>query len=67
MKKVNNSIATKMCANLLNNCYLIKIKISALHNSLTKLCSALFKCENKCKLVEKINAQLCSALQLESV
>ena len=47
-EKVNNSIATKLCANLLHNCK--KIIPSALHNSMTKLCGALFKCENKTKI-----------------
>ena len=36
---------------------------SARHNSITKLCRALFKCENKLKLVEKINAQFLIALK----
>ena len=59
-EKVNNSIATKLCANLLNN----RLKqFSALHNSMTKLCSALFKCENKLKVFQIINAQLCSTLK----
>ena len=34
---------------------------------MTKLCRALFECEKKRKLVEKINAQLCSALKRERV
>ena len=48
LEKINSSMATKLCTNLLNNC---KIYIfSALHNSITKLCSALFKCEDKLKI-----------------
>ena len=49
MKKANNSIATKMQANLLNNrenSYLF----SAQHNSMTKLCRTLFKYENERKI-----------------
>ena len=49
LEKVNSSIATKLCANFLNKRF-IKNKISALHNSMTKLCSALFKCENRLKI-----------------
>ena len=49
MKKVNNSIAIKLCVNLLNNREKNRIIFSARHNSMTKLCSALFKCENKLK------------------
>ena len=63
--KVNNSIATKLCANLLNNRE--KNKNSALHNSMTKLCCAPFKCKNKMKFVKKINAKLFSALKWELV
>ena len=49
-EKVNNSKVTKLCANLLNNCF-NKIKhFSALHSSMTKLCSAPFKCENNLKI-----------------
>ena len=54
----NNLIATKLCVNLINNCRMFLEYFSALHNSMIKLCSAFFKCENKLKkLVEKINAQ----------
>ena len=56
MKKVNNSIATKMRVNLLKNCKTFLNLFSAPQNSITKLCGALFKCENKLKLVEKITA-----------
>ena len=45
-EKFNNSIATKLCTNLLNN----HLKKGALHNLMTKLCSALFKYENKLKI-----------------
>ena len=57
LQKVNNSISTKLCVKLINNCTIF-LKIGALHNSMTKLCSAFFKYENKLKLVEKSNAQL---------
>ena len=60
-EEANNSKATKPCANLLNNCK----KIRAQNNSIKKTCFALFKSENKIKLVEKINAQLCSSLKLD--
>ena len=60
----NNSIATKLCVNLINNCRIFLEYFSALHNSIIKLCSAFFKCENKLKqLVEKINAQFWSAFK----
>ena len=49
-EKVNNSIATKLCANLLDNCYKIKTNFSAQHNSMTEFCRALFKRENKIKI-----------------
>ena len=48
-EKFNNSIATKLCAKLLNNRFKIEF-FSARHNSMTKLCRALFKCENKLKI-----------------
>ena len=50
MKKGNNSIATKLCARLLNKCAKHFIIIIARHNSMTKLCRALFKYENKLKI-----------------
>ena len=53
----------EICASLLNNCGKKSKYFSARHNSMTKWCSALFKCENKLK----INAQLCSALKLGGV
>ena len=37
------------------------------HNSMTKLCYALFKYEMKEKLVEIIDLQLCSSLKLDSM
>ena len=43
-----------MRVTLLKNRKKIEIFFSARHNSMTKLCRALFKCENKPKLVEKI-------------
>ena len=45
MKKVNNSIATKRRADLLNNRTKVLNYFSARHNSMTKLCRALFKYE----------------------
>ena len=45
-EKSNNSIATKLCAKLVNN----RKTISARQNSMTKLCCALFKSENKLKI-----------------
>ena len=47
MKKVNHSIAAKMCANLLNNRLKNWSNCSAQHNSRTKLCIVLLKCENR--------------------
>ena len=43
-EKINNSIATKLCTNLLNGRR--KNNHNARHNLMTKLCRALFKCEN---------------------
>ena len=64
-KSVNNSIATKLCSNLLNNRKRI-VLFCQRHNSMTKLCRSILKCENKQKiLAEKNNAQLCSALKWE--
>ena len=48
-EKVNNSIATKLSANILNSRLKKKNVFSALHNSMIKLCIALFKCENRLK------------------
>ena len=48
--KVNNSIDTKLRVTLLKNRELFFIIFSARHNSLTKFCRALFKCENKLKI-----------------
>ena len=48
--KVNNSIVTKMRVTLLNNRNVFFNLFSALHNSMTKFCSALFKCEDKLKI-----------------
>ena len=49
-EKVNNSIATKLCAKFLDNRAKSLNCFSARHNSMTKLCCALFKCENKLKI-----------------
>ena len=48
-EKFNNSIATKLCANLPDNGKKW-FNFSAQHNSMTNLCCALFKCENKLKI-----------------
>ena len=45
-EKVNNSIAKKLCADLLNNRLINLIVFSAMHNSMTKFCNLLFKCED---------------------
>ena len=50
MKKFNNLIAKKLCANLLNTREKNQTIFSARHNSMTKLCSEQFKCENKLKI-----------------
>ena len=50
MKKVNHLIATKLCANSLNNPKPKLNDFSARHSSMTKLCRALFKCENNLKI-----------------
>ena len=47
MKKVNNSIATKLCTNLLDTRKIFWIIFSARHNSMTKFCCALFKYKNE--------------------
>ena len=47
-EKVNNSIATKLRVTLLKNSE--KNICSVIHNSMTNLCSAQFKCENKLKI-----------------
>ena len=49
-EKSNNSIATKMRVTLLSNRKYFWNISSALHNLMTKLCSALFKSENKLKI-----------------
>ena len=49
MEKANNSIATKLEVILLNNLTKM-IFLSAQHNSITKLCPALFKYENGRKI-----------------
>ena len=67
LHKVNNSIATKLCVELINNCAQFLKKNSTRHNSMTKLCSAFFKYENKEKEIEKSNAQFWSALKWERV
>ena len=50
LQKVNNSIATKLWVNLINNCTIfLKQKNSARQNSMTKLFMH-FKYENKLKI-----------------
>ena len=49
-EKVNNSIATKLCVTLVKNRRIFLKHFSAWHNSMTKLCCTLFKCENKLKI-----------------
>ena len=44
LKKINNSIATKLGLTLLKNHKNMNI-VSTRHNPMTKLCRALFKCE----------------------
>ena len=59
----------------LQNCVLIFQQISslfshlntALHNLVIKLCSAVFKCENKLEICWKINTQFWSARKWERV
>ena len=50
IEKVNNSIATKLRVTLIVNCEIFFGYFSELHNSINKLCSACFKCENKLKI-----------------
>ena len=50
LQKVNNSIATKLCVKLINNCTIFLKTNSARHNSMTKLCYVFFKYENKLKI-----------------
>ena len=49
-EKGNNSIATKMRVTSLKNRRLLLEYFSAQHNLMTRLCCALFKCENKLKI-----------------
>ena len=49
-KKVNNSIATKLPVTLINSGRIFLKDLNGLHNWITKLCSALFKCGNRLKL-----------------
>ena len=39
LQKVNNSIATKLCVNLIDTCTIFLNQNGARHNSMTKLCS----------------------------
>ena len=50
LQKVNNSIATKLCVNLINTCAIFLGGNGARHNSMTKLCYVFFKYENKLKV-----------------
>ena len=67
LQKVNNSIATKLCVNLINNCKLFFKQNGARHNSMTKLCYAFLNMKINLKLVEKSNAQFWSALKWQRV
>ena len=49
MQKVNNSIATKLCVDMINTCTIFLKQSGAQHNSMTKLCYAFLKYENKLK------------------
>ena len=49
-EKFNNSRAAKLRVTLLNNRTIFYFILCALHNSRTKLCGALSKCENKLKI-----------------
>ena len=65
IEKDNNSLATKLCANLLNTCFKKQFFLGEQHNLMNRVCRALFKCKNKLKLVEKTYVQRCSALKRE--
>ena len=49
-EKVENSIATKLCADLLDNHKPFWVIFSTQHNAMTKFYRGLFKCENKLKI-----------------
>ena len=49
-EKFNNSIATKLRVTVMKNPKIYIYIFSARHNSMTKLCRAIFKCENKLKI-----------------
>ena len=42
LQKVNDSIATKLCVNLINTCAICLKNNGTRHNSMTKLCYAFF-------------------------
>ena len=65
LRKVDNSIATKLRVNFINNCDIFWNIFSALHNSMTKLCSAFLSVKINWKLADKIIAQFWSALKWE--
>ena len=50
MKKNNNSMDKKLCANLLNKRAINLNVFSAQHSSMNKSCLALFKYKNKMKI-----------------
>ena len=50
LQKVNNSIAKKLCVNLINTCATFLGKNGARHNSMTKFCYTFLKYENKLKI-----------------
>ena len=49
-ERVNNSKTTKPRVSFINNRKIVLGFFCALHNLMTKLCSALFKYENKLKI-----------------
>ena len=53
-EKVNNSIATRPCKILPENRTIFFEFFSAIHNSMTKWCSALFKHEKKENCLRKL-------------
>ena len=67
LQKVNNSIATKLCVNLINTCTIFLKKNVPRHNSMTKLCYTFLNMKINWKLVEKSNAHFWSALKWERV
>ena len=67
LQKANNSIATKLCVNLLHTCATFLKQNGAQHNSITKLCYAFLNMKINWKVIDKSNAQFWSAFKWESV